>query len=100
MGSPELVNRGLGNHNLPYDTVRVQKLLEAGAEVNIKDARGKTTLHRASQARFTKIPNLLLQSGAGVNCADANGETLLFDAVRAGFFFTVTLLLHAGPTFT
>ena len=96
LGFPALVDACRGNHNQPDDADRVRPLLAAGAAVNIKDAKGKTALHRAAQAGFTKIAGLLLQSGADVNGQDANGETPVFDAVRGGRVAMVMLLLEVG----
>jgi ankyrin repeat protein len=96
MGFPALVDACRGNHNQPDDPERVRPLLKGGAAVNVRDAKGKTALHRAAQAGFTRIPMLLLQSGADVNARDPDGESPLFDAVGAGRVATVKLLLDAG----
>ncbi len=95
MGFPALVDACRGNHNQPDDPDRVRQLLAAGAAVNVKDAKGKTALHRAAQAGFTKSARELLRAGANINEPDSNGETPLFDAIRAGHAATVKLLLDA-----
>lgn len=96
MGFPALVDASRGNNNMPDDPDRVLGLLKKGADVNITDHKGKTPLHRASQAGFVKIPQVLLEHGADVNAVDAAGETPLFDAVKAGREDTVRLLLEKG----
>lgn len=96
MGFPALVDACRGNHNQPDDPQRVRALVDAGASIHVTDAKGKTALHRAAQAGFTKIPQLLLQAGADIEAQDAQGETPLFDAVRGGRVETVRLLVGAG----
>jgi ankyrin repeat protein len=96
LGFPALVDACRGNHNQPDDAARVRPLLEAGVDVTVKDAKGKTALHRAAQAGFIEIAKLLLQSGADIDALDPEGETPVFDAVRAGRAETVRLLLRAG----
>ena len=94
-GFPALVDACRGNHNQPDDPLRVRALLAAGADVHSRDSKGKTALHRAAQAGFTKIPALFLQSGAKVNEQDSNGETAVYDAIRGRHTATVALLLQA-----
>ena len=61
----------------------VRRLLRLGADVDHRDAQGKTALHRAAKAAFTVTMGVLLEHGASVNIEDANGETALFDAIRS-----------------
>ena len=61
----------------------VSRLLRLGADVDYRDAQGKTALHRASKAGFAVTMEILLKHGASVNIEDANGETPLFDAIRS-----------------
>ena len=95
-GFPALVDACRGNHNAPDDPERVGQILAAGAAIDARDHKGKTALHRASQAGFVAIGQLLLARGAPLEATDAQGETPLFDAVRAGRRATVALLLAAG----
>ncbi|MEM7014704.1 MAG: ankyrin repeat domain-containing protein [Verrucomicrobiota bacterium] len=96
MGYPVLVDACRGNHNAPDDPQRVQKLLDRDANVNIKDYKQKTPLHRASQAGFLKITNLLLDHGADLDAVDEKGQTPIFDAAYHGRAETVTLLVERG----
>lgn len=75
---------------------RIQALLELGADVNVRDYKGKTALHRAATAGFLASMETLLDHGAAIDAADAKGETPLFDAVRAGRVEAVALLLAHG----
>lgn len=61
----------------------VQRLLRLGADVDYRDAQGKTALHRASKAGFTVTMGVLLEHWASVNIEDSKGETPLFDAIRS-----------------
>jgi len=96
LGFPALVDACRGNHNQTDDPGRVLPILVLRASVHVRDHRGKTALHRASQAGFTRITQLLLEWGAGLDESDQKGETPLFDAVRAGRAGAVSLLIAAG----
>ena len=96
MGYPALIQACRGNHNAPDNPYQARKLLDQGANVNARDSKEKTALHRAAQAGFIKIINLLLKHGAEVNAQDEKGETPLFDAVRAGRKNAIELLLKKG----
>ena len=61
----------------------VRRLLRLGADVNYRDAQGKTALHRAARTGFTVTMGVLLEHGASVNIEDGKGETALFDAIRS-----------------
>ncbi len=61
----------------------VQRLLDAGADVNFQDRKGKTALHRAAKAGFVDTVELLLEQGASVYLRDSKGETALFETVRS-----------------
>ena len=75
---------------------KIQALLELGADVNVRDYKGKTALHRAATAGFLGSMEVLLANGADINAADDQGDTPLSDAVRAGRVEAVVLLLERG----
>ena len=75
---------------------KIQALLELGANVNVRDYKGKTALHRAATAGFLSSMEVLLANGADINAADDQGDTPLSDAVRAGRVEAVALLLERG----
>ena len=77
---------------------KIQALLELGAEVNVRDYKGKTALHRAATAGFLGSMEVLLANGADINAADDQGDTPLSDAVRAGRVEAVALLLERGAS--
>ncbi len=95
-GFPPLVEACRGNHNAKDDLEEVTKLLAMGADVNVRDHKGKTPLHRAAQAGFLETFSLLMSAGAQLNATDAKGETPLFDAVRAGRVEMVKQILASG----
>ena len=95
-GFPALVDACRGNHNAQDDPVRVQNILDQGANVNITDHKGKTPLHRAGQAGFVEITNLLLDRGADCEIPDNSHATPLFDAVEYGRDAVARLLLDHG----
>ena len=61
----------------------VQQLIDAGANVDHQDHKGKTALHRAAKAGFETTMGILLEQDAKVDAEDLKGETPLFDAVRS-----------------
>ena len=62
---------------------RVQALISAGADVNIRNHKGQSALHVAAKAGFGDIVQLLADTGADVNGLDARGESALAYAIRS-----------------
>ncbi len=93
---PELVDACRGNHNAPDDPTRVTPLLAQGYDVNVRDYKGKTALHRASQAGFANITRLLLEHDADLEARSADGDTPLFDAAFYGRPVQIELLAEHG----
>ena len=61
----------------------VQRLLDLGADIDVRNYKGKTALHYAAKAGFLKVINLLIEKGATVDATDKEGETPLFEAIRS-----------------
>ena len=81
MGWPRLVYvcRGdKGEH--PEEVLRYLKL---GADIDVRNSKGKTALHCAAKAGFLTVVDLLIEKGATVDVPDNNGETALFEAIRS-----------------
>ncbi len=73
-------------------------LVEAGANVNQRNAYGATTLGEAAQAPADVVPllKLLLEHGADPDLPNLEGETALMIAARAGNLEAAELLLSHG----
>ena len=77
------------NHTSPLtiaikDEVKVQLLIERGADVNLRDGQGLTAPHAAASARNDPSLKLLVESGADVKTTDATGATPIMYAASAG----------------
>ena len=62
------------------DLAAVEKLVAAGADVNLQDKRGWAPLHFAAQSRSEKITRCLIAHGAIVDLEDGYGNTPLSTA--------------------
>lgn len=69
-------------------------LLDARAEVDIRDVEGRCALEMAARRGLEQEALLLLQHGADVNGQDQRGETALMRAVETGQEESVKLLLR------
>lgn len=74
------------------NTVQVQSFLEEGADVNEKDASGRTALMIAANRGHTYVVQLLLDNGADANLKDNLGNSALQAAESRGFHRIVSLL--------
>ena len=75
----------------------VNILLDAGADVNVTEARScRTSLFHAAEANDFDVCDLLLQRGADVNVANFAGETAVFAANGRKHNQIVALLVKYG----
>ena len=81
MGWPLLVYTSRGDKGEHPE--EVQRLLNLGANVDVRNYKGKTALHCATKVGFVRVIEVLLKNRADVNATDKNGETPLFDAIRS-----------------
>ena len=65
------------------DLAAVEKLVAAGADVNLQDKRGWAPLHFAAQACSEEVTRYLLAHGASVDPEDSFGNTPLSTATFA-----------------
>jgi ankyrin repeat protein len=75
-GRNELINNVIENN---FDQVKA--LILGGTDVNLKDDKGWTALHFASQEFNKEIVTLLLNNGADPNSVDLDGNTPMFRAL-------------------
>uniref|UniRef100_A0A1B6LVW8 F-box domain-containing protein n=1 Tax=Graphocephala atropunctata TaxID=36148 RepID=A0A1B6LVW8_9HEMI len=78
----------------------VDILLNRGAEVNIKDRRGRTPLHFAVLGRMGTSSHIftekLLSKGADVNIQNVKGRTPLHVVIKLAKFWMTETLLNSG----
>ncbi|KAH0453910.1 hypothetical protein IEQ34_018234 [Dendrobium chrysotoxum] len=78
------------------DFYHLKGLTDAGADPNIKDYDGRTTIHIAASRGHEDIVKFLIQRKAEVNCLDKFGNSPLLEAVKAGHDEIAKLLLENG----
>ena len=89
-------------HFEPTYLNKIKCLIEAGADVNAKGAKGEfgagdTALMHASQGKGHKeIVEMLINAGADVNVRDKFGGTALMIASQNGHVETVEMLIEKG----
>ncbi|KAL8822146.1 MAG: hypothetical protein Q9191_007112 [Dirinaria sp. TL-2023a] len=71
-------------------------LLEHGADPTILDAQGRTCLHHAAAAGYSKTVTRFLYEGLDPSLADKDGWTSLHWAAKGGKAPNVQILLEAG----
>ena len=88
-----VLNRGLLNTVKESKKGEVANWLNQGAQVNVKDDRGRTPLMVAAYCGNEEIVELLFGYGAAVEARDGNGYTALIIAADKGKEKIVELLL-------
>ena len=78
------------------DVTEVEKLIDAGANVNEQSNTGITALQTASGMGKTDVVRLLIRRGADVNQKAKGGFTSLMQAALAGRAAVAEILLEAG----
>ncbi len=88
----------LGEAVLNKDTLRIEKLLSEGIDINVRDSvSGATVLFIAcSYPGYDDMVNLLLKHGAEVNVTDNKGKTPLIWAAGNSVESTKLLLEHGA----
>ena len=75
------------------DPAVCQVLIDAGADIETKDDRGRSPLHMASISGKFAVVKMLIEAGAGVRTTDNEGDTCLILAAYFGHTETVRYLV-------
>jgi hypothetical protein len=78
----------------------VQILLNAGADVKLKDQYSQTALMTLNGNTSGEILKLIAQYGADVNSKNRSGQTALMEAARYGNFEAIKALIEVGADAT
>ena len=65
------------------DVARIERLIDAGKDVNARTASGKTPLHEAAASGQSAAIKALAVKGADLNARDGKGRTPLYIAALA-----------------
>ena len=75
----------------------VDLLVASGADINHRDTKGRTALHKAAEDALVDVAQVLISKGADVNCRDYESWTPLHYAIQwHGGRFMVGVLLFFG----
>lgn len=95
-GYPALIYGARGDKGEHPDWI--ENMLAHGADVDIRDRKGRTALHATAAAGFCRNARLLIDAGADVNARCKAGRTPLRDAESKKRKDMVELLVKAGGT--
>jgi ankyrin repeat protein len=74
----------------------VEMLSSAGAQINARNAKGRTALHLAVTGDHLDLIRFLIEKGAEINVRDVEGTSPLDDAVWRGYLDATAILLAHG----
>ena len=78
------------------DAALVQQLLREGADLNGRDARGRTPIMAATHGNRPAIVKILIQAGADINLQDEIKDNPFLYAGAEGLLDVLKLLIDAG----
>ena len=71
-------------------------LVDAGAEINTRDNKGFSPLHKTAYAGKIEATHYLISKGADINIKTDDGQTPLMRAAKSGQYDIVKFLLESG----
>jgi ankyrin repeat protein len=74
----------------------LKMVIEAGADVNIKNEKGETALMHAAWRGSTNAAKILIDAGANINACSDEGQTALIYASGYGHSAIVQMLIDIG----
>ncbi|NYZ60158.1 ankyrin repeat domain-containing protein [Candidatus Micrarchaeota archaeon] len=92
----ELSNELLRIASIAGPKETMERLLEAGADVNAKNKDGETVLMFAAALGRQEVAEMLITAGADLNLCDKNGVAPLMRAAGANFIGMARLLISHG----
>lgn len=78
------------------NTREVRELIEAGADINIRNKYGMSALMYASERNNADVIRILLRNGANINARNHEGSTSLIIAAIHGCEESANILMDAG----
>ncbi len=80
------------------DLAEIERLLAAGADINLQDEDGWTALHWAALNRYSNIVTHLLAAGADIDLRNSDGLTAAQRARKRGHHDIVKIIEQAAPS--
>ena len=78
------------------DLDKVNRLIQEGANIEVRDASSSTPLYNAVDGGHKELAELLISKGANVNAVDKSGNSPLWWAESGGFKEIMELLVKHG----
>src|SRR5215471_11365847 len=93
--NPNTTNEQLLQATQLEDKKAILALLQQGADINVRDAQGRTPVMIATYQHNTDMVRALLQAGADVNIRDNNKENPLLHSAAKGWLDILKLSIEA-----
>ena len=90
------LNRSLMVASIQGDQAFIKQCLDAGAQVNSRNAKGNASLLHVSVAGKLECIKILIAAGADVNQCNNRGESPLISAVKGGHSGCIQELINSG----